>query len=449
MENALAAATPGQELRVLLHPLAPETFVHDYWAKQPLHIRGTAEKFRDFFDAEAFNDALSARAPMHADFVRASFDRKTPAGGSAEPRTPQELVSTVFRANPDQALQLYDAGATLCVSQLELRVPALAAFLAAIKRQLGFPGNVSFNAYLSPPGSGFNWHFDSRIACTLQIEGTKRWRFSRTPAIAWPRANGSLRGDGVAQYADPGVALQPWEELAQLDLAAVDEAVLEPGDVLVLPAGTWHEACAGEGPSLGLNLTFSPISYTALVRGLLDRVLTPEAGWRGPGAVLAGTRAGEVDPDGIAAISAQLARAAGVLQSLSGDSTAVVRLWESFVQTPSPGSPAPNVPRVAAAAVEATQRLRVRRDGNVYAMLSDGGTCLCVTIGSDRELELTGPAIPFVQRILAERSFTAADCCHWSPDAAFAWPDVQKLLTDLKHEGLIEDADEVAVSLAL
>jgi hypothetical protein len=50
---------------------------------------------------------------MHADFVRASFVRKTAAGASAELRTPQELVSTVFRANPDQALQLYDAGATL------------------------------------------------------------------------------------------------------------------------------------------------------------------------------------------------------------------------------------------------------------------------------------------------------------------------------------------------
>jgi ribosomal protein L16 Arg81 hydroxylase len=194
-------------------------------------------------------------------------------------------------------------------------VPALCAFLAAIKRQLGFSGNVSFNAYLSPPGSGFNWHFDSRIARTLQIEGTKRWRFSRTPAIAWPRANGSIRGNGVPQYADPGVS--------------VDEAVLEPGDVLILPAGTWHEACAGDGPSLALNLTFSPISYTALVRGLLDRVLTPEADWRGPGAVLAGTQADEVDPDGIAAISAQLARAAGVLQSLSGDSTAVVRFSPS------------------------------------------------------------------------------------------------------------------------
>jgi hypothetical protein len=61
----------------------------------------------------------------------------------------------------------------------------------------------------------------------------------------------------------------------------------------------------------------------------------------------------------------------------------------------------------------------VRGDGNVYAML----------------------AVRFVQRILAEREFVASDCLNWHGDeTAFAWSDVQMMLTMLKREGLIDDA---------
>src|SRR5208282_3237135 len=110
-----------------------------------------------------------------------------------------EWASVAFRASLEQAVPLFNAGATLCVTQMETRVPRLAPFLAAIKRQLGYPGKVSFNAYLSPPEAGFNWHFDGRIASTLQIEGSKRWRFSNRTAVPWPHSNGALRADGTGQ----------------------------------------------------------------------------------------------------------------------------------------------------------------------------------------------------------------------------------------------------------
>ena len=117
----------------------------------------------------------------------------------------------------------------------------------------------------------------------------------------------------------------------------------------------------------------------------------------------------------------QLARAADVLQSLSGDSATVVRLWESFVQNPNPGSRPPPTPPVTTTPVQPAQRLRVRDDGNVYAMLAEGGSLLCVRVGTSRELELTGVAVRFVQRMLAEREFVASDCLGWNDDGtAFA-----------------------------
>jgi len=431
----------GDELRALLGPIAPATFVHEYWAKKPLFVKGFPDKYVGFFDAAAFSRVLAAPGPVGPDFLRVSFDRKTEAGTSADALTPGELRSSAFRATPDQAVPLFDAGATLCVSQVETRATELAPFVAAIKRQLGYTGKVTFNGYLSPPGSGYNWHFDSRIATTLQIEGTKTWRYTSRPAIAWPRGNGSLRGDGTAHYADPTVTRLPWEELTPVDFSDVTEVVLEPGDLLVLPAGTWHEACGGSGGSLALNLSFTPVSYTALLRTILDALLLPEAGWRAPEPLLPAGAPGEADPAGIAAISAQLARAAETLRALSGDSAAVARAWSSFVQNPNPGLPAPPTPPVHAAPVEPDQRLRVRADGNFHALLADHGTLLAIVIGASREIELSGAAVGFVQRIIAEREFVARSCTTWN-DASepFAWDDVQFMLTNLMREGLIGPA---------
>src|ERR1019366_7650758 len=116
-----------------------------------------------------------------------------------------------------------------------------------------------------------------------------------------------------------------------------------------------------------------------------------------------GSAPGEVDAGGLGAITAQLARAAEVLQSLRGDSATVVRLWQSFVQNPNPGWPAPQARPGAATSVLCAERLRLRSDGNVNAMLADGGMRLCVMVGTNRAIEVSGEAVPFVQRILAER----------------------------------------------
>jgi ribosomal protein L16 Arg81 hydroxylase len=439
-QRRLVDAT-GDELRALLAPVTPETFVRDYWGRTPLYVKGFAEKYAGFFDGEAFSRALAQPGPQPDDFLRASFDRKTESGTSAAPRLAADLRSTAFRASVEQAPALFEAGATLCMSQVETRIPHLAPFVAAIKRQLGYPGRVSFNAYLSPRGSGFNWHFDARIASTLQIEGTKVWRYSNHAAIPWPRGNGSLRADGTPQYAEPGVTAAAWETLASLDERDTTEVLLEPGDLLILPAGVWHEACGGTGGSLALNLSFTPVSYTAFVRRLLDTLLATDAGWRSPAPLLPGAEPGSADPAGLALIDEQLARAAAALGALRGESAEVARLWAEFVQNPNPLQPPPFTPPVDGPAIRPDQRLRVRSDGNVYALSADGGTRLVLMV-AQRSVDLTGEAIPFVQRILRERAFVARDCTAWGAGGApFAWSDVEAMLGSLAREGLLETDD--------
>jgi hypothetical protein len=423
----------GGELRALLSPVSPETFVHEHWGRKPLFVKGFARKYEGLFDRAAFDRALAALNGAPEGFLQASYDKKTAAPAlGASPLA--DVAAPAIAVRPDQAQALYADGATLCASQMELRVPALTRFAAAIKRQLGYIGKVGFNAYLSPAGVGFNWHFDARIASTLQIEGTKRWRFSNTPAVEWPRANGVLRTDGSGRYSDARAGVEAWERLAPFDSKDTTDVVLEPGDLLVLPAGTWHDACGGAEGSLALNLSFTPVAYTALLGNLLDAAMRADPGWRAPAPVLQreGGLPGEVDPRALEEIAKQLTRAAETLRALAADGAPLVRMWASAVNA-LPGVP-PDPRPAPPAPVTASDRLRVRADGRFYARTADGGTRLVVSVASGG-IDVMGPAARFVQRVLSTKELLAGDCLAWG---AGTWDEVAAALTHLLREGLIE-----------
>lgn len=428
----------GSELRALLHPVTPEAFVREYWGQKPLFVKGFPDKYRGLFDREAFVKALSG-PPAPPDFLHASFDKKGGDPMLGAPGTPKDMPATVFAASPEQAGALYAGGATLCATQLESRVPSLAPFVAAIKRQLGYPGRVTFNAYLSPAGSGFNWHFDMRIASTFQIDGTKRWRYSNRPCVPWPQANGVLRTDGSGRYVDAKVGTEGWARIPAFDEKAVTEVLLEPGDLLILPAGTWHDACGGSSGSLALNLSFTPVSYAVLLRDLLESMLSADPAWRSPAPLLPKLdgRPGEVDPEALDAINREIAKAAETLGTSGADTASVVRLWTSFVQNANP--PAAAVTAAApAAAILAGDRLRVRADGNVYVRTADQGTKLFVSVGA-AGLAVGGTAVAFLQRVLSVREFAAGDAVQWGDGGKpLTWREVEATLNHFLREGLLE-----------
>jgi hypothetical protein len=70
-------------------------------------------------------------------------------------------------------------------------------------------------------------------------------------------------------------------------------------------------------------------------------------------------------------------------------------------------------------------------------------------MASGRSLELTGPAVPFVQRILREGEFAVSDCQRWDVDGEpFAYANVVALLTELRREGLVDVVPASAPSRA-
>ncbi len=208
-------------LSKILAPVSNTEFFDTYFQREPLLIPGSEDKFNFLFRTEDFKCNLDK-----TDHIRAVF-----------PLLRQAHIS--ISDMPD----MLRAGASICVTGMEKAHPQLAYAVTDISTTLNYSGKVSFRAYLSPQGRGFDIHFDARVASTLQIGGRKRWWYKVDPATRYPKNNSPH-----TEYLEENGYKPPLK-------TEMESVVLSPGDFLCLPAGAWHCAEAEED-SLSLNLAF-------------------------------------------------------------------------------------------------------------------------------------------------------------------------------------------------
>lgn len=160
------------------------------------------------------------------------------------------------RVDPARLFRLFDAGATLIVSQFhELHRP-LARFCRGLERVFLHP--VQANIYLTPPGAqGFRTHFDSHDVLVLQVSGEKQWRYWDHQPV--PFATNRTPWDGKAYAPDPSQA---------------KHLTLKAGDALYLPRGVLHDAAAqasGE-PSLHITVGFLEPTWGDALKAAVDQL---------------------------------------------------------------------------------------------------------------------------------------------------------------------------------
>ncbi len=251
----------GRELQDLVSPVSPEEFVNSYFSRTSLSVKGTQKKFDHIFNWDRLRQALF-RGQKISDKrynITASFTAGEDSASSKK----------MTEANHNQVVELLNAGATICITNIHMADPILASWAQAIREQLNFTGTVGVNCYVSPDGSGLPMHYDKRVATTLQIAGKKRWKFSTKSAKAWPTTNEVYL---LGQTAENIGVLPPNMEFQEVEL--------EPGDMLCLPAGAWHSA-RGIGFSLALNLYFSPRNFLDQLIPLLHNFSESNESWRG------------------------------------------------------------------------------------------------------------------------------------------------------------------------
>jgi hypothetical protein len=137
--------------------------------------------------------------------------------------------------------ELLASGFSVVILHVDEHVPALAAVCGEIRSRT-LEGSYVGAIVTSGTGIGaFKLHYDPEDLVILQVEGTKRWQ------IFGPPVSNPLRRMMGSKLSPEPPETEP-----------IFDEVLEPGDLLFVPAGNWHHCEGGLSTSVHLGIFFLP-----------------------------------------------------------------------------------------------------------------------------------------------------------------------------------------------
>jgi ribosomal protein L16 Arg81 hydroxylase len=226
--------------RRIVSPLSPEDFFRTVWDQRPVHIPGPRDRFSELFSWDEFNRLLNMSKLWSDRSMKVVLDGQTvdlaAYGRVGQTREGHQAVLP----DPQEVLALLRRGATVILDLIESLSPGVAAISASLQTATG--GVAVCNAYCSwQAHQGFVAHFATTDVFAVHIEGSKRWR------IYEGRVDNPIDAEGFNDGSfDP-------EHHARAKGRVIEEVEMNPGDVLYLPRGQYHEALASSDASLHLS----------------------------------------------------------------------------------------------------------------------------------------------------------------------------------------------------
>jgi 50S ribosomal protein L16 3-hydroxylase len=241
-----------------------EAFI-DGLPDQPLVFRGSTARFGGLEKIKSFQNAEACLESAAGHSLVRVFEPGQTRGATQTAR---------------EAMESYQDGSTVYIERLERWETEVRPFRDSLARDLGVqPSEVAVECFLcGTAGAGKSVHFDPEINFLFQLKGKKRWVIVPNPLIEHP-----LRGHGFREdhgplpfpHASGPCRGNPMEE------ATGDrfEVVLEPGDVLYLPRGHWHQT-ETVTPSLHVVFAVQPPPFARRITSRLESTLLRTARWR-------------------------------------------------------------------------------------------------------------------------------------------------------------------------
>ncbi|MDG0817652.1 JmjC domain-containing protein [Bdellovibrio svalbardensis] len=253
----------------LLAPVSSHEFLNSYWPYEPLFIPASENKLQEIFSLPQLQDLESLVAARLLK-VRACL-----------PDFDDEYSS--IHVEPKDALKAYRNKMTLVFDQMQTQHPTIAEALKNIRADLGLVTGGAENdlcrarsiAYATPGGCGTRLHFDANANFVIQIKGSKRWRLGPNESVDNPTERFTTGSEEMPAALEKQCHAPLIEELPEGSM----EILMEPGCVLFVPRGYWHETMTDED-SLSLNFTFSQPTWADVFTKSLQEVLLQSPEWR-------------------------------------------------------------------------------------------------------------------------------------------------------------------------
>jgi bifunctional lysine-specific demethylase and histidyl-hydroxylase MINA len=286
--------------------------------------------------------------------------------------------------------------------------PGLTAFADAMEQALR--GKVQANLYLSSRRrQGFGAHFDTHDVYAVHVEGTKTWHV--------------YEGRAHDPIAHPKFKTLGREHHEHAKGAKLMDVHMEPGDLLYLPRGQYHDALADEGGTvhIAFGVTY-PIGMDVMTY-LFERVVTePEF------------RANLPRPDrpeAEAALRAHLASLCNRIQTVLSEAITAEQIGALQRDFRYPRH-AYDLPDLLEQPTD--DRFRVRAKG--IRLVQQGGRYGLLQEGSRAATEVPAKASALVAWVLERREFARSELAAAFPERQAA--EVDQLLRDLGAMRLTE-----------
>ena len=250
--------TPAFSFDEIMAPLGVERFLAEYEGRKPLHLKGRPDKFAEVMSWAKLGDILSQATIWSQASLQLILDKKPVPAASYCATAAGRDGGQVLRPDPDKVQDYLRRGATLIANDIDHLNRGMTAFAHMMEQALG--GMVQGNLYLSSRRrQGFAAHFDTHDVYAVHVEGTKTWHVYEGRA-ADPIAHAMFRSYG-----------QEHHDKAKGELLM--DVHMEPGDLLYLPRGQYHDAIADEGGAvhIAFGLTY-PIGLD-VVTMLYERMM--------------------------------------------------------------------------------------------------------------------------------------------------------------------------------
>lgn len=241
-------------------PMSVQTFMSDYFGSRPVHIQGETAR-AGLLSTARLEQLLAVLPHWTEDNLKLILNSRPVLGehflekaaGSEAPR----------RADSAKVQLFLRIGASLVGDHIEDIDPVVRQAAAMLSEQ--FAGAAGANVYCSFQGiRAFNSHCDLHEVFAVQLEGEKVWQIYENRAEA------------------PVEALQGENAQALIDQAkgkVMMTVRMQPGDLLYIPRGYFHDALANSSASLHLTFGIRPLDGRYVFR-LLEELAVKDRRFR-------------------------------------------------------------------------------------------------------------------------------------------------------------------------
>lgn len=217
-------------------PVSESEFFDRYWNRSSVLIRGSAEKCSGTFSWAELNRLLCEHR-LTPQQVRLSHHDKSSDELAFISQRPSITGRQIYQIDLTLLYSLIKDGASLVLDAVDEMSGPVREMCEVLGRKLEC--QFSTNAYATwgdTPGFGLHW--DDHDLFVFQISGRKRWKLYQ------PTRHFPLPRDVEGNYPPTDKQLV-WDE------------VLNPGDVVYIPRGHWHDVRGLNEPTLHLTCGFA------------------------------------------------------------------------------------------------------------------------------------------------------------------------------------------------